>query len=74
MDVSRETPHVTTKPKCYDLTSILVLRKSGAARSRAPPALAKSKGSKPGASKRGVGVNKYQPLPTCDEQAYAESE
>ena len=26
MDVSRETPDVTTKPKCYDLTNILVLR------------------------------------------------
>ena len=24
MDVSRETPDVTTKPKCYDLTDILV--------------------------------------------------
>ena len=24
MDVSRETPDVTTKPKCYDLTNILV--------------------------------------------------
>ena len=24
MDVSRDTPHVTTKPKCYDLTNILV--------------------------------------------------
>ena len=23
MDVSRETPDVTTKPKCYDLTNIL---------------------------------------------------
>ena len=24
MDVSRETPDVTTKPKCYDLSNILV--------------------------------------------------
>ena len=24
MDVSRETPDVTTKPRCYDLTNILV--------------------------------------------------
>ena len=24
MDVSRETPDVTTKPKCYDLTDMLV--------------------------------------------------
>ena len=24
MDVSRETPDVTTRPKCYDLTNILV--------------------------------------------------
>ena len=24
MDFSRETPDVTTKPKCYDLTNILV--------------------------------------------------
>ena len=24
MDVSRETPDVTTKPKCYDLTNVLV--------------------------------------------------
>ena len=24
MDVSRETPHVTTKPTCYDLTNISV--------------------------------------------------
>ena len=23
MDVSRETPDVTTKPKCYDLSNIL---------------------------------------------------
>ena len=26
MDVSREAPDVATKPKCYDLTYILVLR------------------------------------------------
>ena len=24
MDVSRETPDVTSKPKCYDLTNLLV--------------------------------------------------
>ena len=28
MDVSRETPDVTTKPKCYDLTSMLVPRQA----------------------------------------------
>ena len=26
MDVSRETPDVTTKPKCYDLANVLVRR------------------------------------------------
>ena len=27
MDVSRETPDVTTKPTCYDLTNILVQKR-----------------------------------------------
>ena len=31
MDVSHETPDVTTKPKCYDLANMLV-RESGAVR------------------------------------------
>ena len=30
MDVSRETPDVTTKPKWYDLTNILVTVDDGA--------------------------------------------
>ena len=33
MDVSRETPHFTTKPKCYDLTSILVRSEEDTTRS-----------------------------------------